>query len=173
MTAQPVPTPAPDRAPDVSEALTVLRDYGVPQLHRFGGKRSGKALERVLHYVASLEQSERAERQRRTEFEAQAEGEFAELRLQVRTWQTYAAQLEEQGGELRSRLISVVEALDTWLRLPWWRWRARRRQFTTLNWDCNRGDDYARNEPTPTLPPVNLVQAAVLSVNETAVDRDA
>jgi hypothetical protein len=154
MTAQPVPTPALDRAPDVSEALTVLRDYGVPQLHRFGGKRSGKALERVLSYVAALEQTVRSERTRRVDFEAQAEGEFLELRLQVRTWQGYAVQLEARRNDLRTVLDSILKGLPD-LRIRWWWWPARRRWARGLAWARDRATEtWCDFEPTP--PTVDL-----------------
>jgi hypothetical protein len=156
MTAQPVPATIPDHGAELTEALTVLRTFGVEQLHRFGGKRSAKALERVLQYVAALEQAARREHTLRVDFEAQAEGEFHELRQEVRAWREYAGQVEARRDVLKDRLAIVC----AWVAEPvrhWWQLLGRRR----------RSDDYhlrleamygrrlcADAEPTP--PAVDL-----------------
>jgi len=156
MTAQPVPpSPTPHRDPEVTEALTALRSFGVEQLHRFGGKRSGKALERVLHYVASLEQSERSERQRRTDFEAGAEGEFLELRLQVRAWQGYAVQVEERRNVLAVQLRELLASLQALANGRWWRRRERREACgDAVHWRWILAHTLSQPEPTP--PAVDL-----------------
>jgi hypothetical protein len=155
MTAQPKPTqhPSLQRHPVLAAAVRTLTT------HTESAERRRERLQRydvaqvqqVLAYIEALENTVKAERMRRVGFEANAEGEFAELRLQVREWQAYAAQLEERRDRLASVLSHLLYgAIDT--RPRWWWFRARRQRVRDLAWALERAETVA-DAPEPT-PPV-------------------
>jgi hypothetical protein len=154
MTAQPKPTqhPSLQRHPVLAAAVRTLTT------HTESAERRRERLQRydvaqvqqVLAYIEALENTVKAERTRRVGFEANAEGEFAELRLQVREWQAYAAQLEDRRDHLRERLRGLLDWLGDWADTSWWRWLARRRAWVHVEWEfgCAR-DAVGLEEPTP------------------------
>jgi hypothetical protein len=124
--------------------------FGADQFRARGAHKSAKSLETVLRYVSVLERTTAAERTRRAEFEANAEGEFAELRLQVRAWQAYAAQLADRRDHLRERLRGLLDWLGDWADTAWWRWLARRSAWVHVEWEFGRARDaVGLEDPTP------------------------
>ena len=109
--------------PAITEALAFLRQFGPGQLRTLGAHRSAKSLERVLAYVERLEAQLVTEQRARADFEASAEGEFHELRQQVRAWQTYAAHLEERRDALAGELRALLGSLQGLANSRWWRRR--------------------------------------------------
>jgi len=160
MTAHPQPTqhPSLQRTPVLAAALRTLTTHTESAVRRRDRLQRYDAaqVQQALAYIEWLENTLRAERTRRVEFEANAEGEFAELRLQVRAWQTYAAQMEERRDVLKARLAIVV----AWVAEPvrhWWQAVARERRAGDhrLHLEARYGRLLCA-DPEPTAPAVEL-----------------
>jgi hypothetical protein len=112
-------------------------------------------VDEVLRYAAALETTLTGERQRRADFEVRAEGEFHELRLQVRTWQGYAVQVEERRNVLALHLRALLASLQALANSRWWRRRERREAREDVSdWRVIAAQTLAQDEPTP--PVVDL-----------------
>ena len=153
MTTQ--PQPSADQAAKAHTPLANLREYGPQQFRARGAHALAKQLEWLLQHVPEVEaRLAFAERQRR-EFEAQAEGEFHELRGQVRAWQRYAVQVEERRDVLHCQSRALLASLQALANSRWWRRRERREACGDVA-DCRWMMARALSEPDPPPPVVDL-----------------
>lgn len=156
VTAAPLPFADPEptmrRPPVVAEAidnLTVRVASAYRRRERMQ-RLDAARVHRLLGYVEALERDLVHERTTRAEFEAGAEGEFAELRLQLVAWKRYANTLLDRLvalGDQVGDLVRVTEPGPT----RWWHWPARRRRDEAIRaaGDVTMADAY---EPLPTAP---------------------
>jgi ribonuclease D len=152
MTAK--PQPVADQAAKAHTTLANLRAYGPQQFRKRGAHALANQLEWLLGHLPDVEGRLAASERRRRDFEAQAEGEFHELRLQVRAWQGYAAQLEDRWRELGLALENVLECKHDLVLASWWQWRRRRAERRNLAyWIEAAAEILHADGPTP--PPVD------------------
>ena len=150
MIAQPVP-PA-DQQATAHTALANLRAYGPQQFRARGAHALAKQLDWLLQHVPELEARLAFSERQRREYEASAEGEFYELRVQVRAWQTYAAQLEERRNALAGELRALLGSLQRLANSRWWRRRERREAREDVSdGRIIAARTLAQDEPTPPL----------------------
>lgn len=129
----PAASAAPRRAPELERALTALRTHTDSAFRRHDRlqRYDAQMVAQILSYVERLEGAVLAEQRRRRAFEAEAEGEFADLRLQRAAWHRYAEHLRERLEGLGDLLVEVMGTATPRPR-RWWHGRARRERDAAI-----------------------------------------